>query len=177
MNDRLAIILASGDPRVLETGLLYARNIVRNEWMREIRLFVFGPSEVQVAMDPALREAVETVVSEGIRPMACKYCSDKSSVSEKLAEIGCEVEYVGDPISARLRRVPLERLHCLDGSRPAKGAKGVFNPGFRDRREHGDRVPVARDHDLPLSREVFPNLGRLGSQLADANKAHDGLLS
>ncbi len=103
MNDRLAIILASGDPRVLEMGLLYARNVVKHGWMKEMKLFLFGPSEVQVATDPRLQEAVETIVSEGTRPKACKFCSDKYAVSERLAEIGCDVEYVGDPISAAIR--------------------------------------------------------------------------
>jgi len=103
VNDRLAIILASGDPLVLEMGLLYARNVVKKGWMREMKLFLFGPSEVRVATDPRLREAVETIVSEGTRPMACKFCSDEYAVSDALAEVGCDVEYVGDPISAAIR--------------------------------------------------------------------------
>lgn len=69
-------------------GLLYARNVVKNGWMREMRLYLFGPSELQIATDPHLREMVETIVSEGTRPMACKFCSDKYSVNEHLAEIG-----------------------------------------------------------------------------------------
>ena len=35
--------------------------------------------------------------------MACKFCSDKYSVSELLRELGCEVEYVGEPISRAIR--------------------------------------------------------------------------
>jgi len=84
-------------------GLMYARNVVKNEWMREVRLFLFGPSEVQIATDPRLRETVEIIISEGTRPAACKSCSDKYSVSDQLAEIGCDVAYVGDPISTAIR--------------------------------------------------------------------------
>ena len=35
--------------------------------------------------------------------MACKYCSDKYSVSEALEELGCEIVYVGEPISQAIR--------------------------------------------------------------------------
>lgn len=103
MPDKLAVILASGDPRVLEMGLMYARNAVKQGWMAETKVYLFGPSETQVATDPGLREAVETLIAEGTRPMACKVCSDKYSVSELLAELGCEIEYVGEPISRAIR--------------------------------------------------------------------------
>ena len=103
MNDRLAIILASDDPHVLEMGLVYARNVVKKGWMEEMQLFLFGPSEVQIATDPAFREMIETIISEGTTPRVCKYCSDKYSVSETLAEMGCIIEYVGAPISQAIR--------------------------------------------------------------------------
>jgi len=103
MSDRLSVILASGDPRVLEMGLMYARNVVKHGWMREVKLFLFGPAEVQIATDPALQEAVRAIVDEGTVPMACKFCSDKFSVSGLLSELGCAIEYVGDPISRSIR--------------------------------------------------------------------------
>jgi len=103
MSDRLAIILASGDAKVLEAGLLYARNAVKQGWMQDVRLFLFGPSQVEVATDPTLREALERIIAEGTRPMVSKTCSDKYSVSEVLAELGCIVEYIGSPISEAIR--------------------------------------------------------------------------
>ena len=103
MSDRLAVILASGDPRVLEMGLMYARNTVKQGWMKETKLFLFGPSETQIATDPRLQEMVRTIIEEGTALVACKFCSDKYSVSELLAELGCEVEYVGEPISRAIR--------------------------------------------------------------------------
>jgi len=104
VSDRLAVILASGDPRVLEMGLLYTRNAVKNEWMAEVRLYLFGPSEVVAATDPGLHDLLKGVLDEGVTPVACKYCSDKYSVSERLAELGCEIEYVGQPISEAIRQ-------------------------------------------------------------------------
>jgi len=103
VSDRVAVILASRDPEVLRMGLMYARNAVKNEWMRDVRLYLFGPSEVQVSTDPGLREQIRTIIEEGTRPVACKYCSDEHSVSEALAELGCEIEYVGQPISQSIQ--------------------------------------------------------------------------
>jgi hypothetical protein len=103
MPNKLAVILASGDPRVLEMGLVYARNTVKHRWMEETKLYLFGPSETQVATDPTLREMIRTIIGEGTKPVACKFCSDKYSVSELLVELGCEVEYVGEPISRAIR--------------------------------------------------------------------------
>jgi hypothetical protein len=103
MPEKLAVILASGDPRVLEMGLTYVRNTVKHGWMDETMLFLFGPSETQIATDPKLREMIEAIIEAGTTPMACKFCSDKYSVSDLLVEIGCEVEYVGEPISRAIR--------------------------------------------------------------------------
>jgi hypothetical protein len=36
-------------------------------------------------------------------PVACKYCSDKYHVSELLSEVGCGVEYIGEPISDAIK--------------------------------------------------------------------------
>jgi len=103
MNDKLVVILASGDPRVLEMGLMYARNVSKQGWMSDVKIFLFGPSETQVSTDPALREAVADMIAEGLVPVACKYCADKYSVSEALQNLGCGIEYVGVPISDAIK--------------------------------------------------------------------------
>ena len=103
MTDKLAVILASGDPKVLEMGLIYARNTAKQGWMSEVKLYLFGPSEVATATDPELQKTVKEIMSEGTIPLACKRCSDKYNVTELLAEIGCNVEYIGAPISEAVR--------------------------------------------------------------------------
>ena len=103
MNDKLAVVLASGDPHVLEMGLMYARNAAKHGWFSDVKLFLFGPSETQLATDPMLRQMAEQVIEEGLIPVACKYCSDKYSVSDALADLGCEIDYVGVPISDAIK--------------------------------------------------------------------------
>ena len=103
MSDKLAIILASGDPKVLEMGLIYATNVVAQGWMDDVKVFLFGASGVTVATDPDLRELVRTIVQAGAVPQACKWCSDRYGVSDTLLALGCEVEYIGLPVSEAIR--------------------------------------------------------------------------
>ena len=103
MSDKLAVILASGDTHVLEMGLMYARNAAKQGWMSDVKVFLFGPSETQIATDPALREMVSAMIEEGLVPVACKYCSDKYSMSEALTQLGCVIDYVGMPISDAIK--------------------------------------------------------------------------
>jgi hypothetical protein len=46
---------------------------------------------------------VSAMIVEGLIPAACKYCSDKYSVSEALAKLGCDIDYVGVPISDAIK--------------------------------------------------------------------------
>lgn len=103
MSDKLAVILASGDGEVLEMGMMYALNSVRQGWMQEVRVFLFGPSEVAIPTDPRLRELLAGLIEAGAIPMACKFCSDRHEISERLQALGCAVEYVGAPISDAIR--------------------------------------------------------------------------
>ena len=84
---------------MLEIGLMYARNAVNQGWMSDVKLYLFGPSEVTIATDPELQKTVKEIMSEGTIPLACKRCSDKYNVTELLTEIGCNVEYLGASIS------------------------------------------------------------------------------
>lgn len=103
MSDTLAVILASSGRKVLEMGLVYAKDVVTQGWMEDMKLCFFGPSEVTIATDPDLHELVKVIVEEGSVPRACKWCSDRYGVSDMLEELGCIVEYIGSPVSQAIR--------------------------------------------------------------------------
>ncbi len=104
MSDKLAVILASSDHKVLEMGLIYAKNVAKHEWMSDLKLYLFGPSEVTIATDPELRQHLKEIIDLGIVPQACKWCSDEYRVSEQLAELGVEIEYIGEPVSEAIKQ-------------------------------------------------------------------------
>ncbi len=103
MSDKLAVILVSSDRKVLEMGLIYAKNAISEGWMEDVQVFFFGPSEVTIATDPDLYPLVEEIIENGVTPQACKWCSDKYHVSELLEEMGCAVEYIGSPVSQAIK--------------------------------------------------------------------------
>jgi len=103
MSDKLAVILTSGDRKVLEMGLIYAKNVVAQGWMDDMELFLFGASEVTVATDPDLKAIVADIIEGGTTPRACKWCSDKYSVSDLLKEMDVSVEYIGEPVSTAIK--------------------------------------------------------------------------
>ncbi|MFH1084633.1 MAG: DsrE family protein, partial [Chloroflexota bacterium] len=80
MSDKLAVILVSADRKVLEMGLVYAKNVMARGWMADMRLYLFGPSEVTIATDPDLKALVTEIIAGGTVPHACKWCSDKYGV-------------------------------------------------------------------------------------------------
>ncbi len=103
MNDKLAVILVSGDRKVLEMGLVYATNVVVHGWMSDLRVYLFGPSEVTIATDPDLQELVKTMIAGGTIPQACRWCSDKYGVSDMLRDLGVDVQWIGEPVSQSIK--------------------------------------------------------------------------
>jgi len=73
MATKVFVILASGDRDVaLEVGLVYPLNAVKNRWMDEVKLIIFGPSEKIAAHDMEVRERIDELRKAGIEVMACK---------------------------------------------------------------------------------------------------------
>jgi hypothetical protein len=95
MASKVLIVVSSADKEKIWTGLLYARSALTSDWMESAQLFLWGPSEEVIAKDAELQEDVKEIINLGEKVYACKACSDKYSVSDKLSELGCDVEYVG----------------------------------------------------------------------------------
>jgi hypothetical protein len=103
MEPKVLIVISSGDREKVWTGLLYAQAAITSDWMASVKVMLWGPSEEVVARDAELQRSVENIISMGEKVYACKACSDKYAVSEKLSELGCNVEYVGSISSKFIR--------------------------------------------------------------------------
>ena len=95
MEPKVLIIISSADREKIWTGLLYAQAAITSDWMGFVKIFLWGPSEKVVAKDIELQENINNIINLGEKVYACKACSDKYSVSDKLSKLGCDVEYVG----------------------------------------------------------------------------------
>ena len=101
---KLMVLWTSGDRDVaLKMVFMYTNNAKINGWWDEIRFVVWGPSSKLLSEDVEIQEYVEKMKDSGIELLACKACADSYGVSEKLEELGVEVKYMGQPLTAMLK--------------------------------------------------------------------------
>jgi hypothetical protein len=92
------VIIGTGDNDKASAGLMYTRNVLKHKWLDDVKVVFFGPSEQLVAHDDKIRGEAEDVAAM-TDCFACKAISDDKEVSEKLAEMGIRIEYVGTVVS------------------------------------------------------------------------------
>jgi len=102
MGSKLLVMIATGDREKALAGLMYARNVLKNKWLDDIRVVFFGPSEKLAAHDDKVAWFIKEITDQ-IDCFACKAISDKEGVSEMLEDVGVRVEYVGTVVSNAIR--------------------------------------------------------------------------
>jgi len=100
MASKVFVLVSSADREVaLEVGLVYPLNASKNHWMDEVKVIFFGPSEKVAANDAEVQGRIKELLDVGIEVLACKWCSDRMNITEKLEAIGVRVIGVGPFIS------------------------------------------------------------------------------
>ena len=98
MSKKVLIIISTAEKEKALTAIVYAKNAIKNNWLDDIKIVLFGPIEKLLAEDEDLRSKFDSLLKYQ-KPVACKYVSDQDNVSNSLSEMGYEVEYVGKLIS------------------------------------------------------------------------------
>jgi hypothetical protein len=102
--DKLAILWTSQDKEVAQKMVfMYAKNSKLRDWWSQVRLIVWGPSAKLLATDGELQEELEELKQAGVELQACKACADQYGVSERLADLGIEVIFMGLPLTNYLK--------------------------------------------------------------------------
>lgn len=100
----LTIVWTSADREVaLKMVFMYTQNAKLNGWWDNVRLIIWGPSARLLCDDPELTERIRLMLHVGVTVEACKACSDLYGVSERLADLGVDVKYVGEEFTEVLR--------------------------------------------------------------------------
>jgi len=102
MASKLLVIIATGDREKAIAGLMYTRNVLKNKWLDDVKVVFFGPSEKLAAHDDKVAWYIKEITDKS-DCFACQAISDKQDVSEKLAEAGVKVEYVGTIVSNAIK--------------------------------------------------------------------------
>lgn len=98
MEKKVLIILSTAEKDKAMTGILYATNALKNEWLSEVKLCFFGPFEKLLAEDEEVQKYVDKLANLQ-PPVACKFISDNHGVTEKLTLLGIDTQYVGKLVS------------------------------------------------------------------------------
>ena len=102
--NKLLILWTSGDRDVaLKMVFMYTYNAKKNNWWDEIRFVVWGPSSKLLSEDKELQDYLKKMKEIGVLFEACKACADMYDVSDKLVELGCDVKYMGKPVTDMLK--------------------------------------------------------------------------
>ncbi len=103
MNDKLVVIISTGEREKARTGLMYAINALLHGWMEDVKIIIFGPAEALIVEDKELQEKLQTYQDLGHEAVACRFLSDASDLSAKIEGIGVKVDYVGENISKLIK--------------------------------------------------------------------------
>ncbi len=100
----LAVLWVTQDKEAAKNMVfMYSRNSKLKGWWDQVRLIVWGPSANLLANDPELQAELEELKAAGVELLACKACSDRYGVSDKLTELGIDVIYMGAPLTGMLK--------------------------------------------------------------------------
>ena len=99
MNNKILVIISTSDAGKAHTGAMYALNALKNGWMEEVKIILFGPAQDLLLEDAELQKMLKEYQEIEEAVVACKFISDRDEKSEQLTEIGIQVEYVGEMIS------------------------------------------------------------------------------
>ena len=102
--DKLVILWTSQDKEVAQKMVfMYAKNSKLRDWWGRVRLIIWGPSAQLIATDVDLQEELEELKLAGVELQACKACADQYGVSQRLADLGVEVIFMGLPLTNYLK--------------------------------------------------------------------------
>ena len=99
MSNKVVVIISTGEAEKARTGVLYAVNALRQNWMESVALIFFGPAEALLLENSQLQAQVELFQEQRGEAVACQYIADNENLSSRLTALGVEVRYVGKLIS------------------------------------------------------------------------------
>lgn len=82
---------------------MYAVNSMRRGWWEKVTIIVWGATAPLVAENQDIQKKVKQAQEEGVALIACKACADQLGVTERLEDLGIEVDYTGELLTNILK--------------------------------------------------------------------------
>ncbi|MCD6122356.1 MAG: DsrE family protein [Spirochaetales bacterium] len=103
-NSELVVLWTSGDRDVaLKMVFMYALNAKTKGWWEEVTLIVWGSSAKLLSTDSELKDYIAKMKEAGIILEACRACADLFGVTTQMEDLGIDVKYMGEPLTAYLK--------------------------------------------------------------------------
>ena len=90
-------------PDIHPHAAMYTKNARLRGWWEEVHLLVWGPAADLLSYDTELQAAVAACREAGVEVFACRACAEHYGVDQKLAALGIEVLYAGEPLTGYLK--------------------------------------------------------------------------
>ena len=103
MNNKLVIIISSGEPGKAQAGTTFAVNALKYAWMEEVKLYFFGPAEALLLTDKKLQALLVEYQTENETAIACKYVAEEGDIVDAFSALGVPVQYIGEQISTLIK--------------------------------------------------------------------------
>ena len=104
MTDKVLVIISSSDAEKVRTGMMYAVNSMRQAWLSDVKLIIFGPAQALLLKDRDLQERVALFQKIAGKAVACSYIADRDGIAVGTRALGIEVEPVGALISDYIKQ-------------------------------------------------------------------------
>ena len=98
----IVVLIKSGNAEDIFFGLLFADRAIKNQWMDNVKVILWGPAQKTLAELPESSDQIKlmkSIMAQGgksSRIWACKACADRYGVADKMGTLGCEVFHVGN---------------------------------------------------------------------------------
>ncbi|HBE77226.1 MAG TPA: DsrE family protein [Firmicutes bacterium] len=97
---KLYILWTNADPITSEKMvMMYGINSKLKHWWDEVTIIIWGAPAKLVSENDLIQEKIKQAILVGVNVSACKACAEQLGVSAKLAELGVEVKYWGEPLT------------------------------------------------------------------------------
>ena len=101
----VVILIQNSDPEAIYFGLLYSLRAVKNQWMDNVKVVFWGPAEKTISSLPTdseqikLLKDIQAMGGKSAAIWACKACSDRYGITQKMLDLGFEVFHTGEAVS------------------------------------------------------------------------------
>jgi hypothetical protein len=83
--------------------MMYATNSMLNQWWDAVTVIIWGATSMLVAENEMIQNKIAIASHAGVQFSACKACADQLGVTDKLIDLGIEVQYWGEGLTDILK--------------------------------------------------------------------------